>query len=222
MGIDLFISTATINSFIGCFTATGQLLFFEQWQSNQNEGATVLPQLKQHFQAQDLSFTNLKNITVIQGPGSFTGLRIGITIANILAFSTGAQLHQLDLFTYLKTLAHHSVPLESKDFSILIKAGHHQVYLKHPEDKLSDLQILPINEHLIPQLSSNIVCELTPTQIEKILSMNSNQQTLYTPKNLLSPSEIYFRLPKTAIDLVKPLYIKKPHITPSKKTSFFS
>jgi tRNA threonylcarbamoyladenosine biosynthesis protein TsaB len=47
----------------------------------------LLLKIKQILSRNNLNLKNLKTIVVNQGPGSFTGLRIGISIANTLAYS---------------------------------------------------------------------------------------------------------------------------------------
>jgi len=46
----------------------------------------VLPLIEKLLQENKLSLQDITGITVNAGPGSFTGLRVGVTIANTLAF----------------------------------------------------------------------------------------------------------------------------------------
>ncbi|MGI8420440.1 MAG: tRNA (adenosine(37)-N6)-threonylcarbamoyltransferase complex dimerization subunit type 1 TsaB [Candidatus Levyibacteriota bacterium] len=46
----------------------------------------VLPMLEMMLQKQQLTLQDLSEIMVNTGPGSFTGIRVGITIANTLGF----------------------------------------------------------------------------------------------------------------------------------------
>lgn len=46
----------------------------------------VLPMLEEMLQEQHLRLKNLSSIEVSSGPGSFTGIRVGLSIANTLGF----------------------------------------------------------------------------------------------------------------------------------------
>ncbi|MFA7253226.1 MAG: tRNA (adenosine(37)-N6)-threonylcarbamoyltransferase complex dimerization subunit type 1 TsaB [Patescibacteria group bacterium] len=54
------------------------------WQSMQNHSEELLPEIS-ILLGEDKS--NIKKIIVNSGPGSYTGLRVGITVANLLAFA---------------------------------------------------------------------------------------------------------------------------------------
>ncbi|MCA9349400.1 tRNA (adenosine(37)-N6)-threonylcarbamoyltransferase complex dimerization subunit type 1 TsaB [Candidatus Saccharibacteria bacterium] len=56
------------------------------WRAHRELSDTILLKIKELLDAQGLSYTSIEGIGVFEGPGSFTGLRIGITVANTLAY----------------------------------------------------------------------------------------------------------------------------------------
>ena len=50
-----------------------------------NHSIQLLPAIQETIAAQNWTLTDIDRIIVAQGPGSFTGLRIGITVAKVLA-----------------------------------------------------------------------------------------------------------------------------------------
>jgi len=59
--------------------------------SEQNEfgSQVLLPLIEKLLKSQKLDFKDLKGIEVETGPGSFTGIRVGVSVANALGFSLG-------------------------------------------------------------------------------------------------------------------------------------
>ena len=55
------------------------------WRSNRNHSVEVMPQLARMLGQQRVSASDLAVVAVATGPGSFTGLRIGLSIAKGLA-----------------------------------------------------------------------------------------------------------------------------------------
>lgn len=52
---------------------------------NHRKGQVILPMIQSVLADHDLQLKDITEIEVNPGPGSFTGLRVGITIANTLA-----------------------------------------------------------------------------------------------------------------------------------------
>lgn len=60
-----------------------------EWQADRNLAKGLLSFLRDTLQKQNADFSDIQAIGVFRGPGSFTGLRIGLTVANTLADSLG-------------------------------------------------------------------------------------------------------------------------------------
>jgi tRNA threonylcarbamoyladenosine biosynthesis protein TsaB len=65
----------------------GKEIYWEKQESALLRSQTVLPLIDKIVKDHNLSMKDITNIEVNRGPGSFTGLRVGIAIANALAFS---------------------------------------------------------------------------------------------------------------------------------------
>jgi len=59
------------------------------WHCHQNHTVELLPQLARLLNQTGLSLQSTRCIIVAKGPGSFTGLRVGVSVAKGLAFSLG-------------------------------------------------------------------------------------------------------------------------------------
>jgi len=87
-----------------------------------------MPLLARLMDAAKLEFSELDRIAVTTGPGSFTGLRVGIAAARGIALAASKPAFGLS------TLSAYAAPLIAKDDSIpvmaVIDARHGQVYLQ--------------------------------------------------------------------------------------------
>lgn len=63
--------------------------FKKESQSQKLKSQMVLPLIEEIFQEHGITFKDITDVEVALGPGSFTGLRVGATVANALGFLLG-------------------------------------------------------------------------------------------------------------------------------------
>lgn len=68
-------------------TSASQAVATDQWDSGRQLASDLLERIKQLLKSQQLKLSDLTGIAILRGPGSFTSLRIGHTVANTLADS---------------------------------------------------------------------------------------------------------------------------------------
>jgi tRNA threonylcarbamoyladenosine biosynthesis protein TsaB len=92
--------------------------------SGLQHAARIVPAIDELCRSADWKSDSISEIYVSAGPGSFTGLRIGITLAKTLAWATGAKLVAVPTVNVLVENA----PPEAKDVVIVIDAKRDQIF----------------------------------------------------------------------------------------------
>lgn len=70
---------------VGLYQEKTQLAY-EVWEAHRELSNTIHVKIKDILQSQGKAFKDIEGIVCYEGPGSFTGLRIGITVADTLAY----------------------------------------------------------------------------------------------------------------------------------------
>ena len=84
----LAIDTATKMAGLALFDASRHMILGEEsWYSVNNHTVELMPRLNRIMRQQDLTPAELTGLVVSLGPGSFTGLRIGLSVAKGLALA---------------------------------------------------------------------------------------------------------------------------------------
>ena len=189
-----------------------------------NEGnyhsAYLIPEIRNILKQNNMLFSDIDAIGVNIGPGSFTGIRAGITIARVLAQQTNINLVgvcSLDILYILN--------ITNKNTVVVTDARKNKVYFA----KYSDCNVLvePMlleRDLLIRNIDKNNVI-ISDTSIGKFLNDNHIEYINYEEddNNLgIYLSEIVLRKLKENKEeynwaKVKPLYIQPPSITKSKE-----
>lgn len=81
----LTIRTDKPESELGLY-ADGAELAHVSWQAHRQLAETIHTKIQNLLQAAGKQLSDITGVVVYQGPGSFTGLRIGMSVANALAY----------------------------------------------------------------------------------------------------------------------------------------
>lgn len=88
-------------------------------------GRTLVPRIRDLLRDAGCRAADLDAVAVGLGPGSYTGLRIGVTAAKTLAFAAGARLLPLDSLALIARNA----PDEIERISVVADAQRHDLYV---------------------------------------------------------------------------------------------
>lgn len=116
------------------FAENNKIIFERILEGTRNADA-VMFEMKSDFESRGIKFDELDIVSLSNGPGSFTGLRIGAAIAKGICFTTGAKLIEI---SSLDILANKS---KGDEFTAVIHSGmrsgelYYAVYTK--DNKLS-------------------------------------------------------------------------------------
>lgn len=80
------IKTDTIVAEVGLWDDS-KLIIDEKWEAHRQLADTIHIKLREVLEHNKLGWSDIAGVVVYRGPGSFTGLRIGMSVANALAYS---------------------------------------------------------------------------------------------------------------------------------------
>lgn len=217
---------ALLNVVVAKTGINAKKLFAKSWQSNRDEAEKVMPVLAAALravganQAASKAAGKINKIFVVSGPGAFTGLRIGVTVANTMAFLNAAPIVNISTFDYLRAKIEKK---HQKKTCLLLKAGGEFAAVQLPGSKktqrLNSAELKPFfSKHKAVKFA---VTDASPEERKKYL----------LPKHLKWLPELRLRkFSDIMIDviskkhalhkIIKPQYLLPPKITQSKKEIF--
>jgi tRNA threonylcarbamoyladenosine biosynthesis protein TsaB len=102
---------------IGLFNNTTKL-DYQTWHAHRELSATLHTRISELLAKQGKTIQDLRGIAAFQGPGSFTGLRIGLTVANTLAYSLSIPIVAAQGAGWLETALQRLVTGESDQIAL--------------------------------------------------------------------------------------------------------
>lgn len=86
MTLTLAINTASQENAVAILM-DGRVLNERGWRAQANESQTVLPAVEELLEQEGKAWKDVQRVVAVSGPGSYTSLRVGITLANAIAWS---------------------------------------------------------------------------------------------------------------------------------------
>lgn len=208
-------------------TASNRLLAEKSWLSRANDSEKMLPALFALLKSHQLQFSDVQGILVITGPGSFTSLRVGVTVANALAFSLKCPVYALDTFSLLqKQIKSARLP---KSY-IFINAGRDQIYVHTISSSPSKYAIWSLPDFLkeikTPTQPLYYYAELSAPQQKVFRELKPRHLHAIPQKDLFTFGQTIAKMNPVELEKLRlknfaePFYHRKPDITLSKKPIF--
>ena len=167
-----------------------KIISYEEQKSNHGHSLIAVPTIEKILEKENITPQDLNQIEVINGPGSFTGVRIGVTIAKTLAYTLNIPIKTIS------TLQAYAVSQETNNKKILtlsdIKGTYFGLFSKDNEllEPLNYLNKAEFTNYLEKNNLHNYLIENPKLDIVKIHKFLKTKEST-NPHN------------------VNPLYIKK-------------
>jgi len=114
----LVLDTATRTPIVGLARPDGSLVVQRQWQSHHRHGEELLQRIDELLADAGVARSDLSGVVVGTGPGSFTGLRIGLATAKTIAYSL-----DIPIVGISSTLALAAATTDDGEVSVTLPAG---------------------------------------------------------------------------------------------------
>ncbi|PJC37522.1 tRNA (adenosine(37)-N6)-threonylcarbamoyltransferase complex dimerization subunit type 1 TsaB [Candidatus Peregrinibacteria bacterium CG_4_9_14_0_2_um_filter_53_11] len=196
----------------------------KSWRGNSDESELLLPAITSVLQEAESSFSGLDRILVVEGPGPFSAVRIGVTVAMTLSFSLNIPIVSIET----PALWAARLPQSPEKQLFLMHAGRRYVAHAIAEGASEESLILPVAE-LIEKLTAEygkgqrieLYGDLLPEVEAHLIELLPNSWRWRTQKELLSFGTTLSGLPERLIKahegpIVEPRYLRPPNITPAK------
>lgn len=102
-----------------------KILREKEWISENNESEKLMPEIDDLLKNKKIKYDDLERIIVVKGPGSFTGLRVGVSVANAIAYVQKIPVYGIDSFKFLRAKN------EDDEIDVIVLfAGRSEVYVQ--------------------------------------------------------------------------------------------
>ena len=191
--ISLFIDTSTKYLCIG-IARDNKVIYKLQQEALKKQSELTIPFLQQALQENNLTLNDVDEVNVTIGPGSFTGIRIGMCIAKVLASLNNIPLKAISSLNAYASLGKHIVILDAKAKRVYL--GIYDDNVKVIEETVVEIETL--KEMLKDYPNYDVVLDsyligLESKEIDVIENMNRISMTLNPVDNVDGLVPIYLK-----------------------------
>ena len=186
-----------------------KLLFVSNVNSYSKHSNYLMSEIASNFEKIGISVNDIDNIVVLNGPGSFTGIRVGVTIAKTLAWTLNKKLYLLNNLEAIKANIENEIVISTiYDKSLSSYVGIYSEDSKIEDYLLLESDLLNINNKniTIVYMEENEFVSNLKTKLE-----NNNNITLKKIEeyNYLKVIESAMMRGDINPHLAEPIYLKK-------------
>jgi tRNA threonylcarbamoyl adenosine modification protein YeaZ len=134
----------------------GKVLDKEIVRSTMKHSVVTMPSIQKVIERNNLVIKDVGEIIVVNGPGSFTGTRIAVTIGKTMAFLLNVPIKQVD------SLMVKYVSLDTKDDKYVVIEDKNGAYVGHFKDSkaLEEYKYVPNSEYKEFKKNNEVIDEL--------------------------------------------------------------
>lgn len=165
---NLFIDTAS-SRIILAILENDKIVYEKNVENDMNLSTRIFPLIDEMFQKSNTQPVDIDRIYVVNGPGSFTGVRIGVTIAKTMAWTLHKEivsLSELELMATTSVEQTYKIPYIDARREAVFAA----IYDKNNNILLNE-QYISIEElcKLIPDIDDAVFLGYTPIHVDGIM-----------------------------------------------------
>jgi len=224
--MELAIDTATDNASLA-LAHRDDVLAELTWHSRQNHSTQLLPSIVYLLNLIGVSLQSLEGIIVAQGPGSYNGLRVGISTAKGLVVSLGIPIVGISTLE-AAAFAHAQTNLP---ICPILNAGRGEIatatYRKrhHQWCQLTATQIITVDQLCTQVTTRTVFCGELTAAISTQLSQHLKQKAIIPPVARLRRAGFLAILGQQRLGArdydnpatLQPIYLRQPTITTPKR-----
>lgn len=197
--ISLFLDTSS-KKLVVYLVKDKDILYFKELETTNDHSKYLVPFIDEALKQNNLSPKDINKIYVVNGPGSFTGTRIGVTVGKVFAYSIGIKVIPVS------SLKQYIFSEENKDYYVsIIKDKGNRVYYGIYDKEYNDIVIdkynyMDVFTSDISKLNGNIVF-ISDDDIDNI-------ETVKPKLDIIKLLE-YYKDKEIDAHFLKPNYLKK-------------
>jgi len=159
-------------------------IFYSTSSGNKKHNSVLLPKVDELLNKSGLKINEIENIACVVGPGSFTGIRLGVSTCNAIAFAVGSNRIAINTF---ESIAYNNI----NNILVALDCRHGNYYAAEYNNG-KEVALLNITEKEIASFEGEVIIWNGERNIDNIVSCVKDK----------IESKIF-------VDMFVPLYLKK-------------